>query len=457
MNKTKAIVVLVIMAIFLTLMITFAVVDFPIGNTVYDYTGYAKTISLGMDLSGGIEAVYLVTDTGDNLEQRISGTVSSMQSLLIEKGYTEAVVSTSEINNNHYITVQVPNIDDPERLLNLIGRPASLEFRSSQDESAIVLISGKEHLDNAYVTVDSDGEYAIGLQFNAAGTKKFAEVTQEYEGKTIYIYVNDSFYTSVNIKSVIANGQAIITNSSGYTYQEAYDFATKLQSGTFGVDLTVYSQSLISASLGQDVIKWALVAGAIGIGIIMIFMIVAYRLLGLAADIALAFYVVVLVWFCAVLPWVQLTLAGIAGILLSIGMAVDANVIIFERIQDEYKNSSKSIQTSIKTGFKRSVGAIVDGNVTTIIGAVVLWIVGAATATSIVGFAVTLFIGILLSMFTALIVTRLMIKCFIPLNNTNERLYGLKRGEVITEDDGEEDAKVENDVEFEEDTSEVDA
>ena len=156
-NKTKAIVVLVIMAIFLTLMITFAVVDFPIGNTVYDYTGYAKTISLGMDLSGGIEAVYLVTDTGDNLEQRISGTVSSMQSLLIEKGYTEAVVSTSEINNNHYITVQVPNIDDPERLLNLIGRPASLEFRSSQDESAIVLISGKEHLDNAYVTVDSDG------------------------------------------------------------------------------------------------------------------------------------------------------------------------------------------------------------------------------------------------------------------------------------------------------------
>ena len=186
-------------------------------------------------------------------------------------------------------------------------------------------------------------------------------------------------------------------------------------------------------------------------------MIVAYRLLGVAADIALAFYVVVLVWFCAVLPWVQLTLAGIAGILLSIGMAVDANVIIFERIQDEYKNSSKSIQTSIKTGFKRSVGAIVDGNVTTIIGAVVLWIVGAATATSIVGFAVTLFIGILLSMFTALIVTRLMIKCFIPLNNTNERLYGLKRGEVITEDAGEEEAKVENDVEFEEDTSEVDA
>ena len=164
------------MAIFLTLMITFAVVDFPIGNTVYDYTGYAKTISLGMDLSGGIEAVYLVTDTGDNLEQRISGTVSSMQSLLIEKGYTEAVVSTSEINNNHYITVQVPNIDDPERLLNLIGRPASLEFRSAQstDKSEYeVLISGKEHLDNAYVSVDNNNQYVIALQFNAAGTKKW--------------------------------------------------------------------------------------------------------------------------------------------------------------------------------------------------------------------------------------------------------------------------------------------
>ena len=431
MNRTKSIVVLTLIVIFIALMIIFAVVSFPIGKTVYDYNGYVKTISLGMDLSGGIEAVYRVTDDGlGDLNQRIDGTVGSLSSLLIEKGYTEASVTTSENGGVHYITVQVPNVSDPERLLALIGRPASLEFRSAQSSDSSeyeVLIEGKQHLETAYVTTNENQEYVIALKFNEVGTKKFAQVTKDYLQKQIYIYVSDSFYTAVTIQSEIANGQAIISNNSGYTYQEANEFATKLQSGTFGVDLSVYSQSLISASLGKDVIKWALVAGAIGLGIIMIFMVAMYRLLGVAADIALAFYVVVLLWFCAVLPWVQLTLAGIAGILLSIGMAVDANVIIFERIRDEYRNSSKSIQTSIKTGFKRSTGAIIDGNVTTIIGSVVLWIVGAATSTSIVGFAVTLFIGIILSMFTALIMTRLFLKCFIPLNSTSELLYGLRR------------------------------
>ena len=457
MSKTKSIVVLSIISVFIALMIVFAVVDFPIGNTVYDYHGYAKTISLGMDLSGGIEAVYRVTDDGvGNLNQRIDGTVSSLSSLLIDKGYTEASVTTSENGGVHYITVQVPNVDDPERLLNLIGRPASLEFRNKQSTDSSeyeVLISGKEHLDNAYVSVDNNNQYVIALQFNAAGTKKFAEVTKEYLNQSIYIYVNDAYYTAVNVQAEIADGRAIISNNSGYTYEEANEFATKLQSGTFGVDLTVYSQSLISATLGQDVIKWALIAGACGIGVILIFMVLMYRLLGVAADIALLIYIVLLLWFCAVLPWVQLTLAGIAGILLSIGMAVDANVIIFERIRDEFKTSSKSIQTSIKTGFKRSTGAIIDGNVTTIIGSVVLWIVGSATSTSIVGFAVTLFIGILLSMFTALVVTRLILKCFVPLNSTNEKLYGLKRGKAEEIQDEPEEEPVADELE----TSEVEA
>ena len=133
-----------------------------------------------------------------------------------------------------------------------------------------------------------------------------------------------------------------------------------------------------------------------------------------------------LLWFCSVLPWVQLTLSGIAGILLSIGMAVDGNIVIFERIRDEYRGSSKPIGTSVKTGFKRSTAAIVDGNVTTIIGAVVLWVLGSAT---LVGFAVTLFIGIILSMLTCLLVTRLVLSCFLSFNASSEKFYGLKRGE----------------------------
>ena len=182
----------------------------------------------------------------------------------------------------------------------------------------------------------------------------------------------------------------------------------------------------ISPTLGEDAIKWALIAGAIGVGLIFIFMAVMYRGLGLAADIALCVYIVLLLWFCAVLPWVQLTLPGIAGILLSIGMAVDANIIIFERIRDEYRHSSKPIPSVVKIGFKRSAAAIIDGNVTTLIGAIVLWIIGSA---SIVGFAVTLFIGIILSMFTSLVITRIVIKCFLPLNSTSAKFYGLKRAE----------------------------
>lgn len=260
------------------------------------------------------------------------------------------------------------------------------------------------------------------MKFNSEGTKKFAEVTAANVNKSTYIYVGGTKIMAPKINSAISDGSAIITGN--YTYAQAYEYATKLQSGTFGVTLQISEVRNISATLGENSIRIALIAGVIGIALIFVFMGIAYRGLGIAADLALCVYIVLLLWFCAVLPWVQLTLPGIAGILLSIGMAVDANVVIFERVKDEYKHSSKPIPTAIKTGFKRSTGAIIDGNVTTLIGAIVLWVLGSA---SIVGFAVTLFIGIVLSMFTSLVVTRLILKAFMPLNSTGEKFYGLKR------------------------------
>lgn len=438
MNKKKSIIVLTVVSVFIVLMTVFAVVEFPIADTVYDYHGYARTIKLGLDMSGGISAVFRVNgdgiDSADELSAAVDGTVSSLTSMLVGKGYTEATV-TRGTNSNGDITirVEVPDVDDPERVLDLVGNPARLEFRSSQDDNAEVLIVGRDHLESAFVTTDESSQYAVGLRFNAAGTEKFAQVTSDYLNKQIYIYIDNQYYTTVNVNSTITNGQAIITNNSGYTYEQAYDFATRLQSGTFAVSLDVTEVRNISPTLGENSIFIALIAGAIGVALIFIFLGVAYRGLGLAADIALMIYVVLLLWFCAVLPWVQLTLPGIAGILLSIGMAVDANVIIFERIKDEYRKTSKPIPTAIKDGFKRSTAAIIDGNVTTLIGAIVLWILGSA---SIVGFAVTLFIGIILSMFTSLVVTRIVLKCFIPHNSTSEMFYGLKREEV--QEDSEE-------------------
>ncbi|MDE6059851.1 MAG: protein translocase subunit SecD, partial [Clostridia bacterium] len=442
-NKKKSIVVLTVVSVFIILMAVFAVVSFPIGNSVYDYTGYVKTVKLGLDMSGGISAVFeVLPDEFGDLDKRVDGTIGSLQSLLVSKGYTESTVTKgTSSNGNATIRVEVPDVDDPERVLDLIGRPASLEFKGENDKNAENLIVGREHLETAYVTTDDTGNYAVGLKFNAKGTEKFAQVTADYLNKSTYIFIDGELYTTVTVNSTITNGSAIITNSGGYTYQAASDFATKLQAGTFGVTLSKTEVRNISATLGENAINTALIAGIVGIALIFIFLIIVYRGLGIAADIALCVYVVLLLWFCAVLPWVQLTLPGIAGILLSIGMAVDANVIIFERIKNEFSHTNKPIPTAIKDGFKRSTAAIIDGNVTTLIGAVVLWILGSS---SIVGFAVTLFIGIILSMFTSLVITRLVLKSFLPFNSKSAAFYGLKRRneEVDTEEESEEASDV---------------
>ena len=421
-------------------MAVFAVKDFPIGNTVYDYHGYAKTIKLGLDMSGGVSAVFNVIDDGHpDLDVRIDGTVASLQELLVSKGYTEATVTKGTNSNGmNTIRVEVPDVDDPETVLSLIGRPATLEFKLEDSDTAEAVIIGSEHLETAYVTTDDNGKYAVGLKFNDEGTKVFSDMTSANVDKNTYIYINGAKHTTVKINSAITNGSAIITSQDGYTFEEAKDFATRLQSGTFGVKLQQAEVRSISPTLGANAVRNALIAGVIGIALIFVFLAVVYRGMGLAADVALCVYIVLLLWFSAVLPWVQLTLPGIAGLLLSIGMAVDGNVIIFERIREEYRGTSKPIKSAVKAGFKRSIAAIIDGNVTTLIGAIVLWAVGSA---AIQGFAVTLFIGIILSMFTSLLVTRLVLNAFLPLTakldkkrkGLNEKLYGLKRSASVEE------------------------
>lgn len=440
MSKKKSIIVLSLVAVFIILMAVFAVVDFPIGNTVYDYHGYAKTIKLGLDMSGGVSAVFNVIDDGHpDLDVRIDGTVASLQELLVSKGYTEATVTKGTNSNGlNTIRVEVPDVDDPETVLSLIGRPATLEFKLEESDTAEAVIIGSEHLETAYVTTDDNSAYAVGLKFNDEGTKVFSDMTSANVGKSTYIYINGELYTTVNINSAITNGSAIITSQAGYSFEEAKDFATRLQSGTFGVKLQQAEVRSISPTLGANAVRNALIAGVIGIALIFVFLAVVYRGMGLAADVALCVYIVLLLWFSALLPWVQLTLPGIAGLLLSIGMAVDGNVIIFERIREEYRGTSKPIKSAVKAGFKRSVAAIIDGNVTTLIGAIVLWAVGSA---AIQGFAVTLFIGIILSMFTSLLITRLVLNAFLPLTakldkkhkGLNEKLYGLKRSASVEE------------------------
>lgn len=435
---------------------------FPIGKSMYDYTGYARSIKLGLDLTGGVSAVFDVkapdgeTLTADELKTRLDGVKASMEDLLTSKGYTESVV-TYNTTGNPTITVEIPDVDDPERVFDLIGRPASLKITKGGDEKTVYIV-GSKHLKNVGVAPDTErnnGTYVISLQFNAEGTKAFAAATKENVGKTLDIYINDEILMKdVSVSSEISNGQAVIkqggrsTNDNytgGYTYEEAYNLATRLQAGTFGVDMTVRETNIVSPTLGTTAIRSSLIAGIVGIVLVMIFMVALYGMFGLMADMALLAYIELVLFLCSVLPWVQLTLPGIAGIIIGIGMAVDANIIIFERIKDEYRSgllgsdnlflkpqrgSDGKITSQggpISRGFRRAAVAVIDSNVTTLIGAIVMWIFG---GTSIVGFAVTLFISILVSMFTALLITRLNISLLGAFDNMNNpRLYMLKRSD----------------------------
>lgn len=435
---------------------------FPIGKSMYDYTGYARSIKLGLDLAGGVSAVFDVkapdgeTLTTDELKIRLDGVKASMEDLLTSKGYTESVV-TYNTTGNPTITVEIPDVDDPERVFDLIGRPASLKITKGGDEKTVYIV-GSKHLKNVGVAPDTErnnGTYVISLQFNAEGTKAFAAATKENVGKTLDIYINDEILMKdVSVSSEISNGQAVIkqggrsTNDNytgGYTYEEAYNLATRLQAGTFGVDMTVRETNIVSPTLGTTAIRSSLIAGIVGIVLVMIFMVALYGMFGLMADMALLAYIELVLFLCSVLPWVQLTLPGIAGIIIGIGMAVDANIIIFERIKDEYRSgllgsdnlflkpqrgSDGKITSQggpISRGFRRAAVAVIDSNVTTLIGAIVMWIFG---GTSIVGFAVTLFISILVSMFTALLITRLNISLLGAFDNMNNpKLYMLKRSD----------------------------
>lgn len=460
MNKKKSIAIFTIACILLVLGMVFAFVPtFPIGKSMYDYTGYARSIKLGLDLAGGVSAVFDVkapdgeTLTADELKIRLDGVKASMEDLLTSKGYTESVV-TYNTTGNPTITVEIPDVDDPERVFDLIGRPASLKITKGGDEKTVYIV-GSKHLKNVGVAPDTEknnNTYVISLQFNAEGTKAFATATKENVGKTLDIYINDEILMEgVSVSSEISNGQAVIkqgddrNKTGGYSYEQAYNLATRLQAGTFGVDMTVRETNIVSPTLGTTAIRSSLIAGIVGIVLVMIFMVALYGMFGLMADMALLAYIELVLFLCSVLPWVQLTLPGIAGIIIGIGMAVDANIIIFERIKDEYRSgllgsdnlflkpqrgSDGKITSQggpISRGFRRAAVAVIDSNVTTLIGAIVMWIFG---GTSIVGFAVTLFISILVSMFTALLITRLNISLLGAFDNMNNpKLYMLKRSD----------------------------
>ena len=425
-RATKSIVFIILLLI-VGILLAFCRFEIPFTNQTYN--GFINSIKMGLDVSGGVTAVYDAKladeDSGVDLDTAIQSTINRLESILADRGYTEATVTTQQGNR---IRVEVPDVEDPQEVFDLIGNPAKLSFKTEEDPNAESRITGSDITSVKYDF--QNNEHGVAIDFNSEGSLKFSELTEELvsSGGSVYVYIGDELYTTLSVKEHITGGSTFISGGMD-TRAEAEEFALRIMSGTFSAELSLYESSIVSATLGMDAISTGLIAAIVGLLLIFIFMAVMYRTFGLMADIALMFYVILVLFFLQAIPLVQLTLPGIAGIILSLGMAVDANVIIFERIKDEYRHG-KRIPASVKGGFKRSTTAILDSNITTLMVCIVLYILGTG---AIKGFAITLFIGIVVSMFTAIFVTRWLINICLAFNSSKEEYYNLYREEGVNE------------------------
>lgn len=395
------------------------------------HKGSAKNIKLGLDLAGGVSITYEATKDNPTATE-MKDTIQMMQQRA-EVYSTES--SVVQVGDNR-IEIDIPGVADADEVLKSLGKEGSLDFVAEDDmkldkkgnpQYTKTVCTGK-HIKKAEAgtqqnEVTKNKEYVVELSFNAKGTKLFADATKAAypTKKKIYIVYDGKVLSAPNVQAEITDGKAVISGSFD-TYDKAEELASMIRIGALPVELKEIQSQVVGAQLGQDAIQTSLLAGAIGFALVVIFMLVFYRLPGLAASIALVFYLVLMLVALNGLN-ITLTLPGVAGIILNIGMAVDANVIIFTRIKEELAKG-KSVQTSIKLGFEKALSAIVDGNVTTLIAAFVLYIKGSGT---IRGFATTLAMGIILSMFTALYITKYILQAMYSLGVDDVKYFGVEK------------------------------
>lgn len=373
-------------------------------------------IKQGLDLSGGVHIVY-EADKENVTEEEMQAAVSLIQGRLDWNNWTEAEVAKE---GEKRLRVDIPGVENAEEAIQEIGQTAQLMF---VDEKGKVLLTG-DMVARASKEVGATKEGGVSepyvsLEFNEEGTKLFAQATADNIGKPIGIVLDDEMVSSPVVNSVIKDGKAMITGH--FTPEEAERTAALIRAGSLPFDLKVLQMENVGARLGANALSAGLKSGIIGITLVLIFMLFAYKVLGFAADWALLIYIG-LELIALSLFNVTLTLPGIAGIVLSIGMAVDANVVIFERIKEELI-SGRTLRSAVQNGFSRALPAVLDGNITTLIASAVLFWMGTGT---VKGFAQTLMIGIVLSMFTALVITRLIVKGLIGVGVNNPKFFGLR-------------------------------
>lgn len=392
------------------------------------HIGKAENIILGLDLAGGVSITYEIEEDNPT-EQEINDTVDRLQ----QRADTYSTDSNVYKEGSNRISIEIPGVTDANEILEDMGKPGALEFLDEDNyakfaagEEYEVVLSGSD-IKNAGASIDNSGtvkEYVVELAFNDEGTKKFAEATAANIGKPIYIIYDGEVVSYPTVQSAITGGSAVINGMKDD--EEAERLAQTIRIGALPLTLKELRSNVVGATLGKDALSTSLKAGAIGMAIVAVIMIAVYLLPGVVSVFALIAYVV-LTLLCLNGLNASLTLPGLAGIVLSIGMAVDANVIIFTRIKEEI-GAGATVKSAIDAGFNKALSAILDSNITTLIASVVLYIMGTGT---IKGFALTLGIGIVLSMFTALFVTKNLLKAVYTLGLKNPKLYGSKKDSKV--------------------------
>ncbi|SDF11134.1 protein translocase subunit SecD [Sporolituus thermophilus] len=375
-----------------------------VGIFGYYISPLALSIKQGLDLQGGTHVVLEAVDTPEAKvdEDAVQRVVKIIERRVNELGLTEPIIQRQ---GDRRIIVELPGVKDPEKAIEMLGKTALLEF---QDESGTTVLTGKD-LKNAQAQIDQANRNLVALEFSDEGARKFADLTAKNIGKRITILLDKQVLTSPVVEEAIPSGKAVITGNR--TIEEAQRLAILLRSGSLPVKVDIVETRTVGPTLGQDSKEKSKIAFAVGSAAIVLFMLLFYRLSGLVANIALLLYVLLLLVALKMLN-ATLTLPGIAGIILSMGMAVDANVLIFERFKEEVR-AGKTLRAAMDAGFNRAFMTIFDSNVTTLFAAVVLFFLGTGP---IKGFAITLGLGIVLSMFTAITVTRFMLKALMNAN-----------------------------------------
>ncbi|MCR4620896.1 MAG: protein translocase subunit SecD [Clostridiales bacterium] len=378
-----------------------------------------EALSLGLDLRGGVYTVFRA-ERGDMDATEFSSKLAAARDVLINRlssqGYTEASVS---LQGEDALRVEIPDVTDPSAVVKLIGTPAHLEFR---EPSGRVIMEGKDIVRVSPTLDTSSNRYVVSFTLSDEAAKAFANATGRLRGQRISIVLDGEVISAPQVQERISGGQGQISLgglSQAESYEEATNLSMLIMSGALPLDIHETETRSVSATLGEDAIVKAVRAGVIGMALVMLFMLIVYRLPGLVADIALIWYICLVMLLLGAFG-IQLTLPGLAGILLGIGMAVDANVVIFERFRDELRTGENTLPEALKAGFKNALSAILDGNITTLIAAFVLMVFGTG---SVKGFSYTLAVSVFVSMFSALVISRLLLSLAVGLGVEKTGLF----------------------------------